>query len=253
MLQKVKDLIVIVPAFHIASAFIYLFFYYNSFGNGLVYFASPTDVFSVSIADVASSYLAIFAGAAITHVFFRDPERGNVYQHERRSDEENEKRAPADRIFYKAVVWFFVIVSIINFLFCYAYWYKSGFRLLLMERMGAQTFVVAATLFTASRFNLSKNNFDILSIGALVVVTLSYQGAMQGQMDSALSRKDAYNRVPICGDYQLLRGISQYLLVVGPSDERILLDLDCRKRFELISKARFKALPGGAPKDVIWR
>jgi hypothetical protein len=44
---------------------VYLFTYHAGFGNGLSLFASPTDVFSVSLSDVAPGYIFALIGVAL--------------------------------------------------------------------------------------------------------------------------------------------------------------------------------------------
>jgi uncharacterized membrane protein len=52
-----------------AAAF--LLFYHTGFGRGLAVFASPADIFSVSLTDVALGYLAGLVGCAIGWLLFR--------------------------------------------------------------------------------------------------------------------------------------------------------------------------------------
>lgn len=63
-LGKAKDLLVLIPALHLFCCFIYLFAYYWSFGHGLIYFASPSEVFSVSMSKVAPLYISLAVGLA---------------------------------------------------------------------------------------------------------------------------------------------------------------------------------------------
>jgi hypothetical protein len=94
LFDRVKDALLIVPGFHLATCLIYLFFYHSAFGGGLAYFAEPADIFSVSLADVAPAYVWLGLGLILSHFAFRRNWRQNEFRLDTMTEDDRVAVAP---------------------------------------------------------------------------------------------------------------------------------------------------------------
>lgn len=253
MIERAKDSLLIIPAFHVATCFIYLFFYYSGFGLGLVYFANPTDIFSVSLGDVAPVYVWLFIGALTSHMIFRHPQHGNVFRFETLTTEEQQRQRPTflkltkfmNRALF-ATASFPAIIAIL-------YYIASGFFNYIFISIALQIYIILLSGWILDRFSLSKPQYDILSITLLVLSALMTSALSDAQSDKHWRYKD-YNQPQVrCNDILVLRNVSELSLAVRKDNSRILIDLDCNQKFIVSSAEQFRPIPDGAPAKIIAR
>lgn len=253
VLARVKDALLIVPAFHVFTCFVYLFFYYGSFGGGLVYFANAADVFSVSLGDVAPAYAGVIIGTAMSHAIFRDPKHGNAFFFDTLDSEEQQKRHPSFLAANRIIRWGFFALSILPICISVLYFVESGFFPFYIFFYGIQFSTLLVALWALNRFDLTKTQFDFLITGALVFLSLIGSGLSDAQIDKALPHGRFDEPRVRCESSLILRNVSDYFLVVNKDNSRSLVDKECEARFQVIAESEFRPLPDSSPAQVIGR
>jgi hypothetical protein len=235
--DRLKELLIVIPAAHIFLCFCYLFFYYSSFGHGIWTFSSPTDVFSVSFSDVAPGYIFLALGMAAGYYAF--------------APRPNADRSGGSAPRYLAVMfWVFVAGSAFMVLVALAVWMRSGF--LFFELLtGPMALLTGYAWGRWGRRFTGAALAHYLTLGIpLAIVSMAFRGLSDGQLDRAVIASDLSASSPRCGDKQVLRALASDFLAVGPDNSRLVIDRDCRTKFTLIRAEKFVARPHKAPIDI---
>ena len=220
-LDSLKDLLIIVPALHLFCCFLYLFCFYYSFGHGLIYFASPTEVFTVSIAEIAPVY--VFGGLGMI--------LGVVTRPQDNDDDSQKavKRRPLSLWF-----WLIVLIAALSFatgviasiLSGYIFWDSFLIALVLV--------VSAIAGYLTAKYQVDQaSTYAVLAIsGAILIVAI--RGLDDGQSLAKL-RLDLDNlHAPTCGEYHVVKDVADRFLSVDTEQNRVLIDSKCEASFILI-------------------
>jgi hypothetical protein len=251
LLARVKDLLVIIPAFHLATCVIYLFFYYSAFGVGLAYFASPTDIFAVSLADVAPGYVWLILGLTLSHFAFRSNWRENRFRFETLDPEDQERLRPRAKSVLRILYWGIGILLAQSGMIALLDYIATGYVNTFFAAIFAQLAVISVSTIALHRLNLTKTTYDILSNAGVIVVALATSGASDAQIDKHLRYSEMLSPSAMCGQMKIRKRVSEYWLAVSPDNGRYLVDDNCDRKFVVVQGQQFSPLSVGAPSEHI--
>ena len=201
------------------------FFYYYSFGRGLIYFASPTEVFSVSLAEVAPLYLFGGVGMAI-----------GIWSYE--SDEEITERysEKSARVVKKVKTWhrfgiilfalvLFVIGVLASVLSGYIFWH-------LFLIPAALVFAWLSGAYISTKGLAPSILWLVYGVGsALIAICLN--GLSDGQ-SAAKNDFSFFVDRPQCDDLVILKDVSQRYLALNKGNDRFIVNEECKQMFMII-------------------
>jgi hypothetical protein len=240
-LERIKELLIIIPAAHIFLCFVYLFFYYSSFGYGIWLYSSPTDVFSVSFSRVAPGYLWLFAGMLVGHFVF-SPTVTSVSSGE----------LPGVPLYFKFALWSAVAGAIVFVVLAVIIWLRTGFLFfqLLTNPMALLVGYSWASWGRKLTSNLVTLNLSLALPMAIISIALA--GLGDGQMDRSGRISEVGANRPTCNDLTVLRALSSNFLAVARDNSRVIIDQNCKVKFTLFPAAKFIPRPDGAPMDIAF-
>lgn len=213
-------------------------------------FSAATDVFSVSLAAVAPSYVWLLLGATFSHFAFRHPELGNVYYVETLSDESRETILPFMISFSKIIIAAFALLAFISSVLMIIYKLKSGFFEFGILSVTLNIIILISSLSLINRFSLSKTQYDVIYLGLTVFSSLAMSGLRDAQRDKYLGYEEYDFDRFVCDDTIVLRTVSDYTLGIKSDNTRVLMDKECQIIY-ILKKDDDRSLPSEAPIDVI--
>jgi len=237
--ERVKELLIIIPAAHIFLCFCYLFFYYSSFGYGIWLYSSPTDVFSVSFSDVAPGYLALFAGMAVGQFAFYSPPK-------------MDGETAGIPLYTKIALWSIMTFIVVSIALTIVTWFRSGF--LLYYLIMAPVALPVGLAWRRWGRNLT-TNVTMLNIGiaaSMAVVVMAFRGLGDGQTDRSGSIAEVGADKPTCSDKTVLRALSSNFLAAARDNSRVIIDQDCKVKFTLFAADRFVPRPIRSPIEIAF-
>ena len=224
---KLKELVVIIPAIHIFCCFLYLFFFYRSFGAGLVIFASPAEVFTVSITKVAPVYISIVLGGLFGYWSFETDQEIE--------DNNKPKAARVLKGVKRGQFWLIIIVSALAFLIGltasvigpYVHWYMMSFAFVLSSAFMLGKY--GAELGLQSRTTL------IFGFFAYSLLAIAINGLDDGQSLAKIRISHTDHEGAKCDEYIIVKDVADNFLAVDSAQNRVLVDQECELKFEIIS------------------
>lgn len=224
--EKARDLILLIPALHVFCCFFYLFFYYQSFGNGLIFLASPTEVFSVSLSELAPLYISLGAGLLLgLFTFGTDPT-----QDQNRSQSGKEKPKHWFMSSLGVFAAFSMLVAILGAVASvssgYIFWYVFAIPAALVI-----SFLIG--YFGAKRGN-SYSEVLVAIIASTVLIAIAYNGLSDGQHYAKVKLSLSDRGFVTCGDVRILKDVGDNFLAVDEDHSRIIISSACEKLFEVI-------------------
>jgi hypothetical protein len=244
VLDKLKELLIVLPAAHLFLCFSYLFFYYSSFGYSVWIFASPADVFSVSFSDVAPAYVSITLGIALAVALRPRPKDPPPTE-----DEATRKK-------FRLFLWVFGAAIGLLIIWCLVltvlYYSKNGFVLYIAVHTAIAVSLMVASAVWGPRLISHPLGLDLALYAALVILLVAVRGLEDGQRDRALAYKDVKDVFPRCKNTLVARPLGASYLAILPNNARVILGADCSVQFVLFDAARFREFPKGAPGAIAF-
>ncbi|NVE95133.1 hypothetical protein [Altererythrobacter lutimaris] len=225
-LSKAKDLFVLIPALHIFCCFVYLFFYYYSFGNGLIYFASPTEVFSVSLAEVAPLYLFGGLGLIIGAWSYQTDD-----QIESRHSKAGARVAKGLKYSQHAFVGLLalallVVGAVSSMIEGYIFWFLMIFPLVLLFASSLSAFAVHKGLTVNAIMPIFWLSFAFISVSLNGLEDGQYASLVRVELDSISG--------PRCHEKVILKDDADSFLAVDKDNNRLIVDKECATKFKVI-------------------
>lgn len=243
-----KRLIILLPAAHFTFVLIYLYFYYEGFGRGLSIFAAPTDVWGVSLSDVAPAYVSFFLGAVIGSV------QSNAFSS---TSAHASAGSQQRRLIHRVVTIVIVLTAIITVLaFSVAFYVvQRDFQLfaynLLYLPIGI-TLVIAESAVSGFP-SPPPMRARLLLIGILAVMMIAISGLSDGEYDRKLSYSELKSELALCSKRKLLRKIGDVYLAASQNGMRVIVDEDCKPLASFPLLRRPLLYKGMSPADAVKR
>ena len=224
----VKEWLVIIPAVHLFACFVYLFFYYYSFGHGLARFASPTEVFSVSLSEVALIYLFGGIGFLLGRWSHQTDEEIDQRYSENAAAAVRKANIWETRLLFGLAALSLIFGFIASYLHSYIFWYAFTLPVGL-------SFVAILSKFSVKQ-QLPPTAI-LVGLGLAVAMTLiTFRGLADGQEAAHLTVKK-FEQQPTCGKFVILKDVSDDFLAVDQENNRLIIDDNCEEKFRVIDAA----------------
>ena len=223
-----KEWLVIIPAIHIFACFLYLFFYYYSFGHGVIRFASPTEVFSVSLSVVAPIYLFGGIGFLIGRWSHETAEEIDQRYSEKAAAVVKRSKAWQSKLLYGSAVILLIFGVISSYLMSYIFW---------------NSFTLPVGLFVVAILSKYSLNYQfpptamIVALGLTAALTMiTFRGLADGQ-EAARLTVEKFEQQPSCDKFVILKDVSENFLAIDQENNRLIIDDACKEKFRLINAA----------------
>ena len=230
-LSKIKEGLLIVPAVHFLICIIYLDFYYRSFGNAVQTFASPTDVFSVSLAQIAPTYLSFAIGGALglaPRAFGSRVPSAPL-------------KEPTTAV--RILVWVTVFMAVLSLISFYLYhWLTSYYQYFYLLSIPVLLLILYLYLPELTRRHWSTANLAFY-IGTAVLLIVCINGLSRGQADRMISYDDAAKDHPRCGEYVVVAPLGERFLAIASDQSRVVINEDCEVKIVLVAAQAFRPPP----------
>lgn len=235
------------PLIHVLVCFLYLFGYSTGFGAEIGILFSFSDLFSLSITDVAFIYVS----GVVLPIFFlalRSRPRQAIMAKDVSREEyinsidvnsNNEKKVIRNILLFITIV---AILTIPEFVVSIVFDEKFPY---------IQTSLIVVFLINISFYKISNNlniGYSMSIFSLLLIACLSnafFAGMNSGQGDRRYSYEVFYNKSFRCGEYVILRGASGRFIVVDPDGGRAVVDQDCNVVFTVPERPVFSSQSPG--------
>lgn len=241
--KNIKEALIFIPAVHLFLCFSYLFFYELGFSGGIHNFASPTDAFSISLTALAPTYLSILI--FIPLIVFNDKIGDRLSKGDLKNSVEGQR-------WY--VVAFLVLALTLFSLTVIIFLSWSVYQIVKLVReygflpFAAITIIVGGISFSAFAIfarRISKARIMRVAMLAffMTVISLLMSGLSDAQRDRYVEFNWIKKHTASCGDFAVIRPLSENFLAVAPDESRIVIDENCKLMFTLHRKDEFQPLP----------
>jgi hypothetical protein len=229
------ELLVAVPIFHLIVCSLFLIGYYGSYGYGISVFAGPSDLFTVSIADVGPSYITTIA-VPTAYILWTRARTGawsayeaNLQLNEAEREVAEHKRR-GDKRFLLALGILAAVGTLLNG--CLSLW-KNGYIPYWLVGNAVMLLWISAIIWFANKIQLDSRLHHFVYLIGFVLIVAGFSGLSRGQADRRASFENKVQRSPRCGDLLLIRPLASFYLSVHRSGRRVIIDSECKVRFVL--------------------
>lgn len=235
---KFTDLLIAAPLIHLTCSGLFLIGYCWYFGGLIAEFAGPTDIFAVSIGDIGPLYLlSLFPGVAyLIWMRARTGAWTAAEAIELKPDgpqrEAASLRRQSDKKFFGAMMLLMAAGAIINMIIGYFRW--GYIPIFLIQTLVLLGFVVA-NVYLANKLDLESPTFHLTYIFGTALIYSCFSGMARAQLDYRLTYSEAARQRPVCGDYAVLRKLSDSFLAVDRRTKHALIDESCKQIFRINS------------------
>lgn len=224
MASNVLKFAAAIPLFHVGLCYWYLFCFYSGFGGGVVSLLNADDIFSVSLSDLAGTYLIGVIGVIASYLFFFDRPL-MVAGRDTFEIHPTLKIRSMDWLF-KATVWISAIGLALNFFLLDVF--SSVLAVLL----------VAFLLGHLARRVSEQNNIPngpivLIAVTLMVIANISISAYKQGFALRHWPQASLSQDQLICGNWKIYRPLGDYFVAIGADDERAIIDSNCTVSFPL--------------------
>lgn len=232
-------MLIAIPALHLFICFFYLFFYQASFGRGLENFASPRDIFSVSISRIGIIYLA---SAIILLVIFLF----NFGVRLERSNERMKARKVTSRRKLITVVIMGTVIltaAALGPLSIYVVHYnRTGFHAYTLLYFPSVVFISIVNAIFFRRYGIASKWVPVAAIVVAVMLSIAISGMNDAQEARAVNYEEERAEKASCGNFVVLLPVGDLFLAVGTDNARVLIDENCQPKFSLYQGYEFREL-----------
>ncbi len=232
----IAELIIIAPVFHFTCASLFLIGYCFYIGRRLSSFVSPIDLFSVSIGDIGPLYF-LTLGFPVVYILSLRASKG-AWTHSEAAGNAPEgplrdaamAKLKSDRKFYRALC---VFVLVMQPLYMAAVYFRWGYIPMVM----VQTIVIMAfavgNVWISNKLNIESLRFHATYLVGAMLITAVFSGFSRAQGDMRLQYYDALATGPSCGEFAILRSVSDKFLAVRKDGSHVLINQECKIIFRL--------------------
>jgi hypothetical protein len=241
--KNIKEALIFVPAVHLFLCFAYLFFYELGFAGGIHNFASPTDAFSISLNALAPTYISILIFLPI--IVFNDKIGDRLFKSNFKNTIDVQR-------------WYFVVLIVLaltlfsSAVIIFLVW--SVYRIILLVReygffpFAAITIIVGGISFSVFAIvsrRISKARIMRVAMLAffMTVISLVMSGLSDAQRDRYVEFNWIKKHTASCGNFAVIRPLSDNFLAVAPDESRIVINEACKLMFTLHRRDEFQRLP----------
>lgn len=232
--ERLGHLLVAIPVAHILGSAFYLWSYCLGFGANLVFYASATDLLSVSISDMVKVYcislvlpLVILASRLTTdHPYATDMANALPADQQPKAHSTISFIRKFINIFALVVFLFFGTILIWNTMSGKQFSYLTFWS-------GLQIPLVIAWMGFSERRGFSNYTFEAGAILLGFIISLFSTGGANGQSDRFVRYADARMTHTSCMSAVVLRQLSGKYLAVLPDNSRALISDDCKVKITI--------------------
>lgn len=229
-LEVGKKLLIALPAAHFTFVIVYLYFYYEGFGRGLSIYAAPTDVWSVSLSDVAPAYVSFLIGIGLALLNPGPPTATQIGA---------ARHSVASRAYWLAaiasVLMSFVAAGVFSLVF-YVIARDYGIYLYQLLYLPIGIGIVLLEASVIGRVAGWRGRAVLITILSMIMISLS--GLGDGENHRKLPYTALDSELPMCKEGKILRRIGDKLLAVNKAGQRRLLSNNCEVHatFQMLSR-----------------
>ncbi|MEH6661396.1 MAG: hypothetical protein V7679_07105 [Parasphingorhabdus sp.] len=220
--EIIRNLIIALPFTHAIFCFIFLISYFRGFGGNIELFSDPSDIFTVSISDVATTYVMVFFGGLFSlwqiNVPFRSLRDGGY-------------SPPKQPKCLKWMVYSLIAAGVSNIGLSVYLYVMLGMIEYRMASIG-----IMLLLMTLLGKWLAENGFSFrisfaAMLGFVILMTLISSGLSDGQRDRYLAYSSFPETLAKCGQNIVVRKMSSNFLAIASDNSRRIVDADCKTLF----------------------
>jgi hypothetical protein len=237
--KAVSSGVVLVPLTHLFVSFLFLFGYSTGFGGNVGMLFQASDVFSLSIQNLASIYITSLVVPGLAALFVLRTPNGKLPQ-----DAE-----PVRRDLLGLVIAVDAVRSLVLFLllFFLAYLMASSFYGLVNDEYFSYSIIgllAVAIFLTVGVRILAKRGVvgakaAILWLAANLVIAAFGSGAAVGQADRREPYAQLQRHSASCGSFLARRRAGDVFIAIGRNNERYVIDKDCKVKLRFSHRATF--------------
>ena len=236
--EWLKDIVILLPAAHVLMAASYLLSFHLGFGWNLVVFASPADLFSVSLSDVALGYITVLIGVG-AGLWIARPDKPAPPP----SGEASRTARIADYILYAALS--------VGVILGFAIYFKTGAIFVHYFSLPLSFAIGSIAMRLGRKIGLSFGRRIGLATFFLMIVLVSSSGFSDGQYDRMQHYAKLSSGRPSCNGSVVLRSLGANLLAARPDQSRVIIDTSCAVKFVVFPSSSFAPLPAESPLSII--
>jgi len=225
--RDVRDLALLLPALHLAFCFIFLTFYSLAYGSAIEVFYAPSDIFHVSFRDIAPGYVALAAMIFIAIFFRRDSRKLSAANG---VDGQTAASRPRALLLVMAIASY--ALAVVSVIIASIYYKITGH----LAVSAVVSFVLGLTVLYLRAQHLKNldNLWPMVALAILFPIFVSaYSGAQSAEQDEFLTYARLQKNSPGCGNFVVIRNIGDYYMAVAKDGRRVMIDEDCKPRFNL--------------------
>jgi hypothetical protein len=245
-----EKVLIALPLGHLLVSSIYLWAYCIGFGGNIASFMAPSDIFSTSIGNIASIYIATIFYSALMLLAGRMGAANSKKAAEAilRSGDPSQTDIALERFLsqrksaFQVLVVFLICVEIFLISVGIRYYSLTGVVLAptILGPVGGVAFLIVVRTEIFVRY--PKEFLSIALMGFIAVSAFAF-GIEAGQTDRDAPVLMVSKEVPSCKGFAVLRKVSDKLLLVRYDGMRVLSDEKCEA--QLVFRKRYIIHPAG--------
>jgi len=242
--ERAAQLTVLIPLAHLLVSFLFLFGYSSGFGGGIGSLFSVTDIFGISLTDLTYVYLGGFIiPLAMSAHFFRAGYRSPEALARESGDERAIQRVESDKRHYKRMGIALMVIFVLSAFPAALLSIKYDHRFPYPEFAPFVSFVLPVAWYRYAR-----NLKTTVAVDRFIAILLTLIGSAilfgltRGQSERRYDFAAFSDSRIACGDYVVLRRVSERFLAVSASGERAVINELCHPVFKLPARRSFEQI-----------
>lgn len=231
---RIGHFIIALPILHLLFSSLFVWGYTQGFGAGISEFISATDVFTSAIRDMVLVYLAAAVIPGIFVIMRYAEKYPNAEARIEAIPDQEQKIIAFDRLKKTRLILSTITMLISAGIIGWQVWeVKQGRPLNFIALMPIGFFISFFCVMAIRRiWWMSDLTYELAVLALSTAITAPLIGMNTGHNDRYITFAKSANLMS-CDKYKVIRSLSEYLIVITPSNSLELVDNECQIKFRV--------------------